>query len=284
MRSLTSQPVGGTHSNSRSKNDWIQHVVRTVFCDDLSLSSVNNYESLIHVIDSELPLIQIDQFLSPDLCQAILDYAQHNHDTLRPSLMGSSQEVTQERTSSTLWIEDSWRQSPQSSVDMNRKDHNEAIWTLAHRTSQLVGLPISHFENLQLVRYCAGQQFAVHTDHIQEFNQLECRGRLATCLLYLNDSYPDDASAPLVNHMSSACSSSNCFIGGETYFPEFDARIQPKQGRAIHTIQHPGHKGYHPLMNLDVNLKARHAGSPVLKGEKYICNFWIHPVPLFLDS
>lgn len=264
-----------TSTDLSSEHEWVQHVRETVYEKDSILC-----ESQIQVVDSHLPLIVMDQFLSTEMCRIILDYARQKdgNTLLQTSLMGVSQQSTQDRTSSTLWI-DSWRRQEKQQC---HSDLCYAIRTLAQKTSLLVGLPISHFENLQVVRYLEGQQFLLHTDHLQEFNHLECRGRLATCLLYLNDSVEEnDFRISIIQKDSPTC------IGGETYFPEFDTKIQPKQGRAVffyNTIQRPGQQGYHPLMNLDVNLKARHAGSTVHKGEKWICNFWVHPVPLYNES
>lgn len=120
-------------------------------------------------------------------------------------------------------------------------------------------LPPSHLENLQVVRYLSSQEFSTHTDHLDSFNDLTCRGRLATCLIYLKSPTK----------------------GGETSFPEFRVKIPPVSGSAVfffNTKERPGMEGYDPEMFLNVDLKMRHAGLPVLEGEKWICNRWIHPI------
>lgn len=129
-------------------------------------------------------------------------------------------------------------------------------------------------ENLQVVRYSIGQKFDTHTDHLNEFNDLECRGRLATCLIYLNSAQEGPrkmkASEGLLN-------------GGETSFPEFNVTVSPVKGSAVffwNTLERPGSVGYDSHMHLNVDTRLRHAGLPVLSGVKWICNRWIHPIPL----
>ena len=118
-------------------------------------------------------------------------------------------------------------------------------------------------ENLQVVRYLSGQKFDIHTDHLNEFNDLPCRGRLATCLIYLNSN----------------------FTGGETSFPHFNADVTPKKGTAVffwNTLETPGNTNnvkYDPYMYLNVDDRLQHAGLPVLDGVKWVCNRWIHPIP-----
>jgi prolyl 4-hydroxylase len=178
---------------------------------------------------------------------------------MKPSTMGVSQEISQGRTSSTLWLHD--------------RDCKVPLRVLAGRVSRIVGLDASHMENLQVVRYEEGQMFDMHTDHLDEFNKLECKGRLATCLVYLNSS----------NEGSDTIKSGE-FDGGSTYFPEYESHVIPKQGRAVfwlNTVERPGTFGYSSLMNLNVDLRSRHAGSPVQNGEKWICNRWVHPIPLY---
>jgi hypothetical protein len=46
----------------------------------------------------------------------------------------------------------------------------------------------------------------------------------------------------------------------------------------FNTRERPGMEGYDPEMFLNVDLKMRHAGLPVLEGEKWICNRWNHPI------
>ena len=120
---------------------------------------------------------------------------------------------------------------------------------LSEKVSRISQLPTSNMENLQVVKYQPGQEFQIHTDHLDSFNDLECRGRLATCLVYLESPQ----------------------AGGETSFPEFNVEIPPTQGSAVffwNTLERPGMKNYDPHMFLHVDTRLRHAGLPVIKGEQ----------------
>ncbi len=217
-------------------------------------------QAKIHIVSTELPLVIIDDFLSDEMCQEIIEAAKQDGKMTR-STLGVSQEETETRTSSTTWLREVHCEKP--------------LLLLAGKVSRISsGIPAAHMENLQVVRYEPGQKFDMHTDHLEDFNKLECKGRLATCLLYLNSSWEGkDEYDRTGNH----------FHGGQTYFPEYNIEVVPKRGRAVfwfNTIEKPGQRGYEDDMALSVNLKSRHAGKPVINGEKWVCNRWIHPIPL----
>ena len=70
------------------------------------------------------------------------------------------------------------------------------------------------------------------------------------------------------------------FTGGQTMFPEFHTSITPTKGSALfffNVLERPGSRNYNINMFLNVDKKLRHAGLPVLTGEKWIANRWIHP-------
>ena len=211
-------------------------------------------EPKVEVISAEPPLVVIHDFLSESMCREIIDTAVGTQ-SMKRSTTGESNNQSQSRTSSTVWLHDDDCQQP--------------LRLIADKVSSISGLPPTHMENLQVVRYLPGQEFKLHTDHQDSFNELDCRGRLATCLLYLSE--PES--------------------GGETWFPglgeddkeETEPKIAPTQGSAVffwNTVEKPGSPGYDPHMYLNADLKLRHAGLPVLEGEKWICNRWIHPIDI----
>lgn len=215
-----------------------------------------NLEATVEVISAEPPLVVIHDFLSKSMCRDIIETAIHNPN-MKPSTTGEENKSTTSRTSSTVWLRDDDCQGP--------------LRLIADKVSSISGLPPSYMENLQVVRYEPGQEFKLHTDHQDSFNELDCRGRLATCLLYLSE--PES--------------------GGETWFPglgtangqDVEPKIAPTQGSAVffwNTVEKPGSPGYDPNMFLNVDLQLRHAGLPVGSGEKWICNRWIHPVEMGL--
>jgi len=215
---------------------------------------------ICEVHNVEPPLIALHNFLSQDECNILIDSAMHEGDFQR-STTGSEQETNNIRTSSTAWLRDDDEDSSKSRV----------LRILADRVASIVGLAPSFQENLQVIQYSETQKFDVHTDHLDEFNHLECKGRLATCLIYLNSSEGGGRQPQ----------TGQCFTGGETYFPDFDVKVSPQQGTSIfffNTLERPGMSEYSDEMFLNVDLRLRHAGLPVTCGIKWACNRWIHPI------
>jgi len=213
------------------------------FVTDAMLSVDPTLTPQVKVVSAEPPLVVMHNFIPPGDCYAILEATKEQE--MQRSTMGASQEESQERTSSTAWLAESLCEGP--------------LRRLAEKTSRICQLPPSHMENLQVVQYQPGQEFQLHTDHLNSFNDLECKGRLATCLIYLDS--PEK--------------------GGKTNFPEFGVEVPPTKGSAVffwNTLERPGMKGYEPNMFLHADPKLRHAGLPVLEGEKWVCNRWIHPI------
>jgi hypothetical protein len=123
------------------------------------------------------------------------------------------------------------------------------------------------------------------------FNEFDCGGRSCTLLVYLNDS-SDSSENIEISSSSSAMVKVVCdvdvtapktiptFTGGQTMFPEFHTSITPTKGSALfffNVLERPGSINYNVNMFLNVDKKLRHAGLPVLTGEKWIANRWIHP-------
>lgn len=129
--------------------------------------------------------------------------------------------------------------------------HNDVISELSQRVSDVVGIPLENAESLQVVHYAESQQYAPHFDAWQagtpSGDRCMSRGgqRMVTCLMYLNDVEQ----------------------GGGTCFPKLDMEVRAKKGRMV--LFH----------NCVVNSTIRHesslhGGMPVLRGEKWACNFW----------
>uniref|UniRef100_A0A671P4R1 Zgc:152670 n=1 Tax=Sinocyclocheilus anshuiensis TaxID=1608454 RepID=A0A671P4R1_9TELE len=57
-------------------------------------------------------------------------------------------------------------------------------------------------------------------------------------------------------------------IGGATVFPQVDVALKPKKGSAVFW--------YNLHKNGNVDLNTKHAGCPVLRGNKWVANKWIH--------
>ena len=74
---------------------------------------------------------------------------------LRRSTMGAEQEESGHRTSSTAWLHEDRCPLP--------------LRTFATRAAALCGLPPRNMENLQVVRYEPGEEFQLHTDHLDRY-------------------------------------------------------------------------------------------------------------------
>lgn len=105
----------------------------------------------------------------------------------------------------------------------------------------------NNLENLQLVYYPVGGYFKLHHDATKNTTvDTIIKSREYTLLIYLNDVEE----------------------GGETVFPYLNLEIKPKKGKGIlfRTLDENDH----------IILESLHGGKPVIKGEKWICNKWIH--------
>lgn len=282
----------GFWGRPRSEREIINFVSAGVFGDNARCRTARNEDDggppgaegargrrWVEVISAEPPLLVVHGFLERAYCDQIVgatagpsaDDAAGKH-RLRRSTTGSGQEESGHRTSSTAWLREERCPLP--------------LRTFAARAAALCGLPPGNMENLQVVNYRPGQEFQVHTDHLDSFNDLHFGGRLCTCLLYLNDSEQsmEAASSETGNGGSTGDMTTDedgtSFAGGETNFPEFDRAVSPKKGSALffwNTLERPGSKNYNSNMFLNVDMKLRHAGLPVLGGEKWVANRWIHP-------
>jgi len=151
-----------------------------------------------------------------------------------PSTLFKGTEIDGFRTSSTHHFEDS----------------DPEIAAVRTRISKALGIDESHAETMQGQRYMAGQQYKHHFDYFftsQEYWQQERRRggqRSWTAMLCLNE--PEE--------------------GGETNFAKPDISIPPKPGTLV--VWNNMDRSGHP------NGQTLHAGTPVLKGRKYVITQW----------
>ncbi len=126
---------------------------------------------------------------------------------------------------------------------------------IEERLSELTGIPSSHGESFQVMRYGVGAEYQPHMDtfdlsipgqaqHVQRSGQ-----RVATMVIYLND--PEE--------------------GGETVFPRCTINVSPGKGRAVHFAYTDENGNPDPL--------SFHGGSPVVRGEKWIATMWFRQKP-----
>ncbi|XP_049915362.1 prolyl 4-hydroxylase subunit alpha-1-like [Epinephelus moara] len=119
------------------------------------------------------------------------------------------------------------------------------------RIEDITGLDVTTAEELQVANYGVGGQYEPHFDFGRKdepdaFEELGTGNRIATWLLYMSDVQ----------------------AGGATVFTEVGAAVWPKKGTAVFWYNlYPSGEG---------DFLTRHAACPVLVGNKWVSNKWIH--------
>lgn len=119
------------------------------------------------------------------------------------------------------------------------------------RIQDVTGLDVSTAEELQVANYGVGGHYEPHFDFGRDdepdaFEELGTGNRIATWLLYMSDVQ----------------------AGGATVFTDVGASIKPKKGSAVFWYNlYPSGEG---------DYRTRHAACPVLLGNKWVSNKWIH--------
>jgi len=126
------------------------------------------------------------------------------------------------------------------------------------RIAALIGMPMAHQENAQVLHYKIGQQFARHYDWLDPrepgyAGELQLYGqRVATVLIYLNDAYE----------------------GGETEFPALDFRFKGGVGDAL--------AFWNVTPDGAPDPQTLHAGTAPTAGEKWLFSKWVRVRPFTL--
>lgn len=178
----------------------------------------------------------ISNFLSPMECKSIISQAKAK--TMARATVSGPQKgvVSDARTNEVCWIE---------------HQYDEAFTRIGERIAGLVGMPLSHAESFQVIRYAPGAEYRAHFDAFDPRTETGKRNwriggqRLITVLGYLNDVKK----------------------GGATRFNKLDISVEPEAGKLLvfHNCE-AGTIRKHPL--------SLHAGCPVEKGEKWAFNLW----------
>ncbi|XP_044314448.1 prolyl 4-hydroxylase subunit alpha-1 [Drosophila rhopaloa] len=148
-------------------------------------------------------------------------------------------------------------QSVNSTTSEIRTSQNTWLWydanpwlsQIKQRLEDVTGLSTETAEPLQLVNYGIGGQYEPHYDFMEDDGHavFGWKGnRLLTALFYLND----------------------VSLGGATAFPYLRLAVPPVKGSLL--IWYNLHRSMHK------DFRTKHAGCPVLKGSKWICNEWFH--------
>ncbi|MHA6206032.1 2OG-Fe(II) oxygenase [Dyella soli] len=122
---------------------------------------------------------------------------------------------------------------------------------IEQRIAELLQIPVSHGEGLQILQYLPGQEYEPHYDWFDPtqpgFAAVTARGgqRIASVVMYLNT--PEE--------------------GGGTRFPALGLTVTALRGSAVYFAYEGG------------DLDSLHAGLPVVRGEKWIATKWLRERP-----
>lgn len=186
----------------------------------------------------EYPYIAVmHDVLTHDECMHIIDASKGK--LTRSKVDGPTEAVDDMRTSSQAWLH--YQEDP-------------LIREIGERVSNLVEIPLSHAEPMQVVYYKEGEHYGPHHD-AYNIDSIEgaraTRGwgqRYKTALLYLNDVEE----------------------GGETSFPHVEITVKPKKGSIVIF------QNVDPEDDTVALYSSLHAALPVTVGFKWACNVWFH--------
>ena len=123
--------------------------------------------------------------------------------------------------------------------------NNHILARVEKRVSAIMGIPIEHGEGLYILNYRPGQEYKEHLDYFAPTSKAAKNNRISTLVLYLNDVEE----------------------GGTTFFPKLNLTVCPQKGMAVYFEYFYND----PILN-ELTL---HAGTPVVKGEKWIATQWM---------
>lgn len=191
---------------------------------------------------AEDPMVAVmEQVLTEEEMAHVITLAGSRMQRAKVSL-DDSYTITEGRSGSNCWIS---------------YDSDDVIARIGQRIAGIVGIPLSHAEAMQVIHYGPAQEYRAHYD---AYDLATARGqrccayggqRLVTALVYLN----------------------TIEEGGATSFPRLDVSVAAAPGRMVIFHNTGDDVGVpHP--------RSLHAGTPVLRGEKWAFNIWFHARPM----
>jgi prolyl 4-hydroxylase len=132
-----------------------------------------------------------------------------------------------------------------------QRGENPLVARIEKRIEALTGIPAVNGEGVQVLRYGPSDEYRPHHDYFEptdpgSASHLAVGGqRIATVVMYLND--VDE--------------------GGETFFPDVELGVKPRQGAAAYFEYHNAAGQIDPRL--------LHAGTPVVRGVKWIATKWM---------
>jgi prolyl 4-hydroxylase len=181
----------------------------------------------------EEPCKIMEGFLEPDKCQYLIDSFSDRCKRSTVVDANGKDVIDANRTSSTYFM----------------PSEDPVVTELRRKAAATAGVPESHVEGLQLVRYAKGEQYKFHYDY---FDAIRHNQREHTFLVYLNDFEVHE--------------------GGSTIFKLYGIKVYPRTGRCV---------WFRDMIDGKENAKSLHAGEEVLSDKvKYAVNIWIREKPV----
>lgn len=195
------------------------------------------------LLNQDPPIYLLPNFITDDECALLIEHAR-SQGLERSTTTGAMSKdgkfdrpTSQSRTSNNAWCFGACFNDPD-------------VKAIDRRIAQVMSRPYTHMEHYQLLHYSIGQEYRVHHDFIFDQSQMKQGPREFTFFLYLN----------------------NVEEGGETHFPYLNLTVKPVKGAALVWPNTD-----YPKRRSDRELHATtHAALPVIKGEKFAANKWIH--------
>jgi prolyl 4-hydroxylase len=203
-------------------------------------------DKVMNTLCNDPYIYTIDNFLTLKECKFIIKVSKDNLKLAGVSKMSGEKGLEpgkyKGRTNSSYWM-------PHDAYPETLK--------IAKRIAEKIGCNYKHFESFQVIHYNENEEYKYHydaydmneTEKYEKFTK-ERGNRLRTVLVYLND----------------------VIEGGGTGFDslnEYNGEIivEPKMGKMVvfNNVNDDG----------SLNRKSRHAGLPVIKGEKWAFNLWL---------
>lgn len=211
--------------------------------DEVSFSRVATLPPFMNrVVVSEAgpSLDLLHGFLSPEEAQHLIRLVSGRFATSSVVDAASGQNIQDpNRTSNSVYLQ---------------RGEDEVVRRIERRAAMATGVPLAHFEQLQVVRYEPGQFYRAHFDYVDDkVPDLAVRGqRVVTVFVYLND-LPEDET------------------GGGTKFHVLNKTVKPKLGTGAlwyNMVRDP------TTAVPQVDPTTLHSGEPVVKAVKYGLNIW----------
>lgn len=186
-------------------------------------------------------IITIDDFLTPEECDAFIKLGSERGYLASKDLGPRKFDGTyHEITSPGLTSKNTWC--------LDECYNNTITVNVLQKVVNLTGVPEANLEYLQLLRYEVGQFYQTHHDYVEYHEKRRQGVRILTVYFYLND----------------------VESGGGTNFPLLNVTVMPKRGRVL---VWPSVLNENPSAK---DVRTDHQALPVLRGQKYGANTWLH--------